>query len=141
MCPWSIKASCCWLVIGLQFVLAGLMASLPQLESVMKIGNSDSPQPLATTTLVTSQPATPEPKAAGTSAAPPDASAQVALSSTATALLQGTPGATATNADFDAEKVARVASAISEGTFKPNPEVIADKLIANAQELLNKASS
>ena len=107
----------------------------------MKIGNSDSPQPLATTTLVTSQPATPEPKAGAASNAPPDASAQVAISSTATALLQGTQSTTATNADFDAEKVARVASSISEGTFKPNPEAIADKLIANAQELLNKASS
>ena len=104
----------------------------------MKIGNSDSPQPLATTTLVPSQSAAPEPKAGAAPNAPPDPSAQVALSSTATALLQGT---TASNADFDTEKVARVASSISEGTFKPNPEAIADKLIANAQELLNKASS
>lgn len=106
----------------------------------MKIGNSDSPQPLATTTLSTSR-ATTAPdanKAAGSAA--PDASAQVALSSTATALLQNTQGTTAATADFNADKVAQVSAAIADGSFKPNPEAIADKLIANAQELLNKAS-
>lgn len=106
----------------------------------MKIGNSDSPQPLATTTLSTSR-ATAAPeggnKAAGSSA--PDASAQVALSSAATALMS-TQGTTAATADFNAEKVSQVSAAIADGSFKPNPEAIADKLIANAQELLNKAS-
>jgi negative regulator of flagellin synthesis FlgM len=104
----------------------------------MKIGNSDSPQPLATTTLTTSR-ATADTKAGVTPAA--DASSQVALSSAATSLLQSTTGTTAANADFNAEKVAQVAAAIESGTFKPNPEAIADKLIANAQELLNKSSS
>jgi len=41
---------------------------------------------------------------------------------------------------FDAEKVARIAQAIEDGKFKVNPEAIADKLIANAQELLGKTS-
>ncbi len=104
----------------------------------MKIGNSDSPQPLATTTLATSRATTPESQAA---ASAPDASAQVAISSAATALLQNTQGTTAANADFNADKVAQVSAAIADGSFKPNPEAIADKLIANAQELLNKASS
>ena len=45
------------------------------------------------------------------------------------------------NADFDAEKVARISQAIADGTFKINAEVIADKLIANAQELLTKFAS
>ena len=40
------------------------------------------------------------------------------------------------NADFDAEKVERIAQAIRDGKFKVNAEAIADKLIANAQELL-----
>lgn len=61
-----------------------------------------------------------------------DASAKVELSSTASTLLSGTAG------EFDAEKVARVSQAIAGGTFKVNPEAIADKLIANAQELLTK---
>ena len=62
-----------------------------------------------------------------------DASATVALSSSASTLLSG--GAAS---DFDADKVARIAGAIAGGTFKINPEAIADKLIANAQELLAK---
>lgn len=65
-----------------------------------------------------------------------DASAKIQLSSAASTLLTGnaTP-------EFDAEKVARISKAIDGGGFKINPEVIADKLIANAQELLGKAQS
>jgi negative regulator of flagellin synthesis FlgM len=69
--------------------------------------------------------------AARPEAAPQEASAQVELS--ATALL-------ASEGDFDAEKVSRIAQAISEGKFTVNAEVIADKLIANAGELLGRAS-
>ena len=68
-----------------------------------------------------------------TGAGPVDASATVALSSTASTLLS--PGAAS---EFDAEKVARIAGQIADGSFKVNPEAIADKLIANAQELLSK---
>ncbi len=39
-------------------------------------------------------------------------------------------------ASFDAQKVERMAQAIKDGSFKPNPEAIADKLIANAREQL-----
>ena len=66
-----------------------------------------------------------------------DASAQVALSSTASSLRAGASGP---SGDFDAEKVARIAAAIEKGTFKVNHEAIADKLIFNAQELLTKAT-
>lgn len=62
-----------------------------------------------------------------------DASATVALSSTASTLLS-----TGGSGEFDADKVARVGAAIADGSFKVNPEAIADKLIANAQELLSK---
>ena len=68
-----------------------------------------------------------------TGAAQVDASATVALSSTASTLLSG--GA---SGEFDADKVARIAGQIADGSFKVNPEAIADKLIANAQELLGK---
>ena len=73
--------------------------------------------------------------AAATPATPaaPDASSKVELSSTAATLLSG-----GSNAEFDADKVARISKAIADGTFKVNPGVIADKLIANAQELLSK---
>jgi negative regulator of flagellin synthesis FlgM len=63
-----------------------------------------------------------------------EASAKVELSSAAmlqTGSVDGT---------FDTEKVERIAQAIRDGKFEVNAEAIADKLIANAQELLGKAS-
>ncbi|GIX25736.1 MULTISPECIES: flagellar biosynthesis anti-sigma factor FlgM [Caldimonas] len=73
------------------------------------------------------------PAAAGTAtaASTPSESATVKLSSTAASLMASTP-------EFDAEKVAAIRQAIADGTFKPNAEAIADKLIANAQELLQR---
>ena len=44
------------------------------------------------------------------------------------------------SADFDAEKVQRIAQAIREGRFRVDAETIADKLIANAKELLGPSS-
>ena len=43
-------------------------------------------------------------------------------------------------AEAEAEKVARISQAIADGSFRINAEAIADKLIANAQELLGKSS-
>lgn len=64
-----------------------------------------------------------------------DASAKIELSSTAATLLSagGAP-------EFDAAKVAAISKAIDDGSYKVNPEAIADKLLANAQELLSKTS-
>jgi negative regulator of flagellin synthesis FlgM len=64
-----------------------------------------------------------------------EASAQVALSSAA-----ATASTDSADGSFDSEKVTRIAQAIRNGQFKVNPEAIADKLIANAQELLGKTS-
>ena len=64
----------------------------------------------------------------------PEASATIALSSTATALLAGVPD----EGNFDAQKVGRIAQAIPDGKFTVNAEAIADKLIANAQEVLSR---
>jgi negative regulator of flagellin synthesis FlgM len=66
-----------------------------------------------------------------------DASAQVQLSAAASSLL----GAAPADGDFDADKVARISQAIENGSFKINADVIADKLIANAQELLGKVGA
>lgn len=41
-------------------------------------------------------------------------------------------------ADVDAAKVASVKSAIQQGTYTVNAEAIADKLLSNAQEMLNR---
>ena len=72
----------------------------------------------------------PAARAAATGAA---SSAQVELSSTATALIAGVKGAPA---EIDTAKVARISQAIADGSFKIDAEAIAAKLIANAQEVL-----
>ncbi len=43
--------------------------------------------------------------------------------------------------DFDHKKVATVRAAIQDGSYTVNPEAIADHLLSNAQELLNRASN
>jgi negative regulator of flagellin synthesis FlgM len=103
----------------------------------MKIGHSaDKPAPPAAPAAVAATSAsTTAAVAVGTAAIPAqaDASAKIELSNTASTLL--THG---TTPEFDAEKVARISKSIEDGSFKINPEAIADKLIANAQEVLSK---
>lgn len=43
-------------------------------------------------------------------------------------------------ADIDTQKVASVRAAIQNGTYVVNPEAIADKLLSNAQEMLNRTT-
>ena len=102
----------------------------------MKIGHP-ADKPVAAGTPAAVDPAKAGPAQAGApAAAAADPSATVALSSTAATLLSG--GAAG---EFDAEKVARMSAAIASGEFKVNAEAIADKLIANAQELLVKVKA
>ena len=92
----------------------------------MKIGSLDNKLPIA--------PVAVERKAAGTPGGPApttDSSAKVDISPEASALALAVG-----EGSFDAAKVDRISQAIQDGTFKPNPDAIADKLIANAQELL-----
>lgn len=103
----------------------------------MKIGNpADKPAASAPVAPVRNQPAetAKAQESAAHGAAASDASAKVELSNTAASLLEG--GA---SSDFDAEKVARIAQAISEGKFEIDAGKIADRLIANAHEVLGKA--
>lgn len=58
-------------------------------------------------------------------------SAKVELSAAALVTGGGTDGV------FDAEKVKRIANAIRDGKYEIDANAIADKLIANAQELLS----
>ncbi len=71
---------------------------------------------------------------ASVGAKPPAASTQVALSSTLSQLADS-----ASDGVFDAVKVQRISDAIRDGKFQINPGAIADKLIANAQELMGNA--
>lgn len=91
----------------------------------MKIGSLDTRAVPAPAT--TDRKASPATGGAGTA----EPSAKVELS---TAALQGV----ASDGSFDAEKVQRIAQAIRDGQFRVNPEAIADKLIANAAELLGR---
>lgn len=74
-------------------------------------------------------------KAGGKKPAAADAAASssVQLSSTAASLL----AANASTPEFDAAKVEKIKQAIADGSYKVNPDAIADKLLANAQELLS----
>jgi negative regulator of flagellin synthesis FlgM len=110
----------------------GRVQPLP-LEKLMKIGNPDGKGPLTPV-----GPVRPQPEAGKAEGKAPNAdpSTTVELSEAAAKLLAEGGAAS----QFDAAKVARIAQSISDGTYKINAEVIADKLIANAQELLGKAS-
>jgi len=57
-------------------------------------------------------------------------SAKVTLSTAAAGLMASADG------DFDVDKVSSVKQQIDDGSYKVDPEVIADKLIANAKDLL-----
>ena len=104
----------------------------------MKIGTQDK-QPLVDTAVADRALAAAQRKAAAESSAAQPAQAggaEVELSATASAM-RSTP----TEASFDADKVARISQAISDGSFKVDPGKIADRLIANAQELLVRKPS
>lgn len=75
-----------------------------------------------------------------TNASQSDRSAGVAVtvSTLARGLEKSARGAAA---EIDTKKVESVRSAIQNGTYVVNPEAIADKLLANAQEMLNRTSS
>ena len=101
----------------------------------MKIGNpADKPAGPAHVAPARTQPGE-SAKAQEAAAHTTDPSAKVELSNTAATLLSS-GGA---NSDFDADKVARIAQAITDGKFEINAEKIADRLIANAHEVLGKA--
>ncbi|AKJ30978.1 flagellar biosynthesis anti-sigma factor FlgM [Caldimonas brevitalea] len=106
----------------------------------MKIGNHIETPSLTATPSATQRTASGDaaanaaaPKPAAAPAAGSTESATVKLSSTAASLMSG-------NAEFDVDKVNAMKQAIANGTFRVNPEVIADKLIANARELLDRTA-
>lgn len=67
----------------------------------------------------------------------PPASAQVALSNSAVQLLNGGDE----QDSFDTVKVERISREIEEGSYEVDAEAVADRLIANTRELLNRKPS
>jgi len=63
---------------------------------------------------------------------------KVSISSEAKALDQAQQSQ---SADMDMAKVEAVRSQIQQGTYQVNPEAIADKLLANAQEMLQRTKN
>jgi negative regulator of flagellin synthesis FlgM len=100
----------------------------------MKIGQLDNSHKLAAPAADARQ-AAPAGKDGAKTAVAVEASAKVELSPAATLL-----AAEGNTADFDAEKVARIAQAIRDGKFEVNAEAIADKLIAHTRDLLGPRS-
>ena len=105
----------------------------------MKIGQQPDIAPAAVQAI---QPAT----AKGAQAAPPGTKSDrkspggVAVTvSNLARTLEPTRGGSAP--DMDLDKVNAVRQAIEQNTFQVNPEAIADKLLANAREMLNRSSS
>ena len=77
--------------------------------------------------------------AAGAAAKPqPSAGVTVTLSSSTTQALSGAGGASSDV--FNSEKVEAMKAAIADGSFKVNPEAIADKMLSNAAEMLSSGS-
>jgi negative regulator of flagellin synthesis FlgM len=80
------------------------------------------------------------PATASSTAAQSTRSAGVAVTVSTLARALEKPEATQAS-DIDTAKVASVKSAIQDGTYVVNPEAIADKLLSNAQEMLNRTKS
>lgn len=106
----------------------------------MKIGQpSDIPSSVPSTVSGAAQKAAQKSSAstaATTSAAEGTRSAGVAV--TVSTLARALEKPDRSDADVDTQKVASVKAAIEDGTFVVNAEAIADKLLSNAQEMLNR---
>lgn len=96
----------------------------------MKIGPLDNKAAIAST----SAERKPAAGSSGTTARP-EPSAKVELSTAAAVLARAQADGT-----FDTQKVERLAEAIRDGSFQVHAETIADKLLANAQELLGRTA-
>ena len=111
----------------------------------MKIGQpSDNSIQVHSSAAAAAQKATPAPSAsAGASSSATAAASQgnrsagvaVTVSTLARGLEKTGRGEAA---DIDSKKVATVKAAIQDGSYVVNPEAIADKLLSNAQEMLNR---
>ncbi len=106
----------------------------------MKVGQPADLPKVSAPPAAASGAAAPAKKEAAATAASTASSSGVAVtvSTTVRNLEQANRGEAA---DIDLEKVEAVRAAIEDGTYVVNPEAIADKLLSNAQEMLNRTQN
>lgn len=107
-----------------------ITAQTPELSTTLNPSSTAAAQKAA------QQPAAAAATAANAGAAQSVRSAGVAV--TVSTMAQSLEKTAASSADIDTQKVAKVRSAIQDGTYTVNPEAIADKLLSNAQEMLKR---
>lgn len=110
----------------------------------MKIGQpSDNPIPVSSNATPAPPKSGQSPAATATTTATAAKNAQSAGVAVTVSTLARSLGADKAGeaSVIDAKKVASVRSAIEQGTFVVNAEAIADKLLANAQEMLKRTTS
>lgn len=104
----------------------------------MKIGQTpELPGGLSPGAAAKSQ-AKPAPAPAGTGTAAAAAVASAGVPVILSKAAQGLDSTARTQGDFNAGKVKAVRTAIENGTFKVDAEVVADKMLANSQEFLSR---
>lgn len=106
----------------------------------MKVGQPADLPKVSTPSSTASGAAAPAKKEAAATATSAASSSGVAVtvSTSVRSLEQANRGEAA---DIDTEKVNAVRQAIEDGTYVVNAEVIADKLLSNAQEMLNRTQN
>jgi|SRR4249919_1199518 negative regulator of flagellin synthesis FlgM len=98
---------------------------------MMKIGpleNKPAPAPAAADRK-------PAPGGTATASSNPEPSAKVELSAAASVIASGLA-----DGSFDTQKVERLKRAIREGSYQIDPQAIADGLLANTRELLERGT-
>ena len=100
----------------------------------MKIGQPSDKAVAVTPQAYTSPQKTTQTATASATSGASSAGVAVTVSPLARTLVQ----ASGVDVDIDETKVEAVRSAIENGTYVVNPEAIADKLLGNAQEMLNR---
>ena len=105
------------------------------LGNIMKIGQQPDFQPTGPQALAPASAKAGQTQVESSKAGP---GVDVTVSELARALEQT---GVSSDADVDMEKVNAMRQAIEQNTYRVNPEAIADKLLANAQEMLNRTLS